>query len=298
MPVSISIDMLSAFVKVAQRRSVSVAAADLGVSKSVVSKRVGQLENAVQATLFARSTRRVALTTAGEAYFEHACRALAELSGAQERVRAARADLAGRIRLTAPVNWGQRVLARRLPLFLQRHPAIEIDLQLTDRRMDLAAEGIDMAMRWTGTPPAELAMAPLARIDWLLAAAPTYLASAGEPDDPAALASHSCLGYWQGSADETWTLAGPDGTCVVRARGRYHADNADAVAEAALAGLGIAMLPDYLCADALTAGRLARVLPHWRLRTRFGEGIVAVAPPERMRLQRNRALLKFLQESS
>ena len=122
----ISSDMLSTFIKVAETLSVSRSAQALGVGKSVVSKRVAQLEEAVGATLFSRSTRHVALTPAGETYLEHARRALAEIAAGEERLRALRSDLTGRIRITAPVSWGQRVLCRLLPEFLRVHPGIEI----------------------------------------------------------------------------------------------------------------------------------------------------------------------------
>ncbi|MFZ4759944.1 MAG: LysR family transcriptional regulator, partial [Burkholderiaceae bacterium] len=142
----ITTDMLAAFVKVAQTLNVSVAATELGVGKGLVSKRVAQLEALVGATLFSRSTRRVSLTPAGEAYLDGARRALAEMAAAHERVRDLRAQLTGDIRMTAPVSWGQRVLAARLPEFLRAHPGIGIELKLTDRVMDLGRERIDVAL--------------------------------------------------------------------------------------------------------------------------------------------------------
>lgn len=296
MPGSISTDMLAAFVKVAERRSVSGAALDLGVGKSVVSKRVALLEAAVSATLFARSTRRVALTPAGEAYLDFARRALAEVSTAEERLRELRSDLVGQIRLTAPVSWGQRVLARRLPGFLLAHPSVEIELLLADRMMDVAFERIDIALRWSTQIAPDLICAPVAEIRWLLVAAPSYLAVAGLPAEPRELALHHCLGYWRESSDDAWSLERAGRREQVRVRSRYHADNPEAVAEAALAGLGVALLPGYLCDEALADGRLQRVLPTWTPQTKFGTRITALAAPERMRLARNRALLAYLQQ--
>jgi DNA-binding transcriptional LysR family regulator len=298
---TLTTDMLAAFVQVADHLSVSAAAAELGLGKSVVSKRVAQLESALKVTLFSRSTRRVALTPAGEAYLEFARRALAEVHTGEERLRDLRLALSGQIRLTAPVSWGQRVLAKRLPGFLHAHPAVEIELQLADRMMDVAFERIDIALRWTDLPIAqELTTVPLARIGWVLAAAPAYLASAGTPAQPQALAGHDCMGYWRERSDDAWVLV-PDAPAEplpqeVRVRSRYHANNPETVAEAALAGLGIALLPDYLCDDALADGRLVRVLPGWTPRTKFGAGITAVAPPERMRFARNQALLAYLRQ--
>lgn len=294
---TISTDMLAAFVKVAEQASVSAAAVELGVGKSVVSKRVAQLETAVKATLFSRSTRRIALTPAGEAYLDFARRALREVAGAEERLRDLRVDLTGQIRLTAPVSWGQRVLAKRLPDFLRLHPAIEIELLLADRMMDVAAERIDLALRWTTLPAPELTATPVAEVNWVIAAAPAYLAAAGSmPQSAAELSRHPCLSYWRESSDDTWTLFEAGTSQAVRVRGRYHVNNPEAVVDAALAGLGIALLPGYLCEDALADGRLLRVLPHCVPLTKFGTRITAFSTPERMRLARIQALLGFLRQ--
>ncbi len=294
---AISTDMLSAFLKVAEHLSVSRAADDLGVGKSVVSKRVAQLETAVKATLFSRSTRQVALTAAGEAYLEFARRALLEVSAAEERLRDLRAQLSGQIRITAPVSWGQRVLAPRLPEFLRLHPGIEIELQLADRPLDLGRERIDLALRWTSLPAPELHAQVVAQVDWVLVATPGYLAGAGWPRVPEALAVHPCMGYWRESADDAWALMRVDERRRVRVSSRYHVNNPESVAEAALGGLGIGLLPGYLCAAALAEGRLVRVLADWTPQTPFGTRITAIVPPERLRLARNQALLAFLRQS-
>jgi DNA-binding transcriptional LysR family regulator len=293
---AISTDMLAAFVRVAEHRSVSAAGADLGVGKSVISKRIAQLEASVKATLFSRSTRKIALTPAGEAYLEFARRALDEVACAEERLRELRADLTGQIRLTAPVSWGQRVLAKRLPAFLRAHPGIEIELLLSDRMMDIAYERIDIALRWTTFPSPELTTVAVAAVEWVIAAAPAYLAAAGMPLAPADLGAHACMSYWRESSDDAWTLTALEQREQVRVRGRYHANNPEAVCDAALGGLGIALLPRYLCDDALADGRLVRVLPAWTPQTKFGTVITAAATPERMRSARNQALLAFLRE--
>jgi hypothetical protein len=297
----ITTDMLGAFVKVAETLSVSVAATELAVGKGLVSKRIAQLEALVGATLFSRSTRRVSLTPAGEAYLDGARRALSEMAAAQERVRDVRAELTGEIRMTAPVSWGQRVLAVRLPEFLRAFPGIGIELQLVDRVMDVGRDRIDVALRWSNAPPSPgLASAPVAEVGWLLAAAPAFLEAAGWPRQPEDLAALPGLCYWRDGADDQWRLARTGGVerRQVRVAGRYHVDNPEAVAEAAIAGLGVAMLPDYLCTAALRDGRLLRVLPDWTPVTKFGTRITAVGAPERIGLARVQALLRFLRHSS
>ena len=288
--------MLVTFVKVAEQLSVSAAAVELDVGKSVVSKRIAQLESAVKATLFSRTTRKVVLTPAGEAYLEFARRALLELGSAEERLHDLRTELTGQIRLTSAVSWGQVVLARCLPEFLRLHPSIEIELLLIDRMVDLARERIDIALRWTSAPTPGFTTTPVAEVEWVVAAAPGYLAAAGMPGEPQDLAVHSCMCYWRESSDDAWVLCAGARREQVRVRGRYHANNAETVAEAALAGLGIALLPRYLCHQPLANGRLVHVLPSWTPETIFGNHIVALVPPERMRVRRNQVLLAFLRQ--
>lgn len=295
-PAPVSTDMLAAFVKVAELLSVSAAAVQIGVGKGVVSKRVAQLEQAVGATLFSRSTRRVALTPAGELYLEHARAALAAVLGAEERLRGLRADLSGLIRLTAPVSWGQRVLAKVLPGFLAEHRGIEIELRLEDRLLDIAHEQVDIALRMSAASSHEPAAVPVARLEWVVCAAPAYLASAGEPREPADLATHPCMSYWRESVDERWQFAQAERQATVRVHGRLRANNPESVTEAAVAGLGIALLPVYACAPELDTGRLVALLPDWTPRTRFGHQITAVVPPDRLRLTRHQVLLRYLRQ--
>jgi DNA-binding transcriptional LysR family regulator len=293
----ISREMLTTFLGVADTLSVSATAQALGVGKSVVSKRVAQLEDSVGATLFARSTRRVVLTPAGEIYAVHARRALDALGDGEEEVRALRSALSGRIRVTAPVSWGQRVLARRVPMFLKQHPEIEIDLHLADRITDIAFERFDIALRWSSTAPApELVCTPVGQVHWMMVAAPDYLRTHGHPKSPAALVEHACLAYWRDALDEAWTLTQGRRVQRIKVPSRYHVDNPEAVAEAAMAGLGIALLPTYLCQRELDAGRLLPVLRQWTPRTRFGTEITAVTTPERLRVARNRSFIGFLQQ--
>jgi DNA-binding transcriptional LysR family regulator len=293
----ISREMLTTFLGVADTLSVSATAQALGVGKSVVSKRVAQLEDSVGATLFARSTRRVVLTPAGEIYAVHARRALDALGDGEEEVRALRSALSGRIRVTAPVSWGQRVLARRVPMFLKQHPEIELDLHLADRITDIALERFDIALRWSSTAPApELVCTPVGRVHWMMVAAPDYLRTHGHPKSPAALAEHACLAYWRDVLDEAWTLTQGRRVQRIKVPSRYHVDNPEAVSEAAMAGIGIALLPTYLCQSELDAGRLLPVLRQWTPRTRFGNEITAVTTPERLRVARNRSFIGFLQQ--
>ncbi len=291
---NLTIDMLTAFVRVAERLSLTIAAQELGLAKSVVSKRLVQLEHALGTALLQRSTRRMSLTPSGLLYLSHARQMLANADAATEALRGLRTTLTGSIRVTAPVSWGHRVLGRLLPEFLALHPALEIELLLEDRLMNLAADGIDLALRMSARRTPDLVIIPLMRLDMVMCASPAYLAEAGTPRTPEDLTHHFCLSYWRTIRHDRWDLRGADRLVTIQVPSRYRANHPEAVADAALAGLGVALLPHVFIARELTAGQLVQVLPDWTAETEFGDAVSAVALPDRLRLGRNQALLQFL----
>lgn len=309
---TVSVDTLTAFVEVAKHLSVSRAAQALGVPKSAVSKRVASLEAGLNTTLFSRSTRKIALTGAGELYLDFAQHTVAQASLAHESVQDLHAStggkLTGKIRLTAPVSWGQQVLAKHLPAFVAQHQDLDVELHLSDRMMDLAYERIDLALRWSTVPLHGLASQTIASVEWIYVASPAYLARAGIPAHPNELVMHSCMCYWQEHADDTWAMhqvrpparrqpATPPQQLErleVRVSSRFHANNPETVCLAALADCGIALLPAYACLEALQRKKLVRVLRNWTPETKFGTRVTAVATPERMRTARVRALVDYL----
>jgi DNA-binding transcriptional LysR family regulator len=291
---NISTDMLQAFVTVAERSSVSAAAGALGVAKSVVSKRLAHLEEAVHATLIARNSRTLSLTPAGRVYLSYAQRALTAMQSADEELRTLQDEPTGKIRVTAPVSWGHRALAKAIPTFLAQYPQIEIELLLQDQVLDMARERIDIALRMSATPALDLVWIPIARIDWVFCASPGYLATAGEPHSPAELAHHPCMNYWTVVADDAWQLQRGAERENLQVRNRYRANNPEAVLDAALAGLGVAMLPLYCCKQEIADGKLVPVLKDWQPVTKYGNQIAAAVAPDRVSFSRNQALLRFL----
>ncbi|MFM7848943.1 MAG: substrate binding domain-containing protein [Rubrivivax sp.] len=185
-----------------------------------------------------------------------------------------------------------------LPEFVRLHPAVELELNLSDRLVDLAVERTDLALRWTAAAaPPGLVAEQAATVRWRIVAAPGYLAQAGTPRKPSDLAAHECLSYWRETSDDTWVLADArNQRHTVQVRARFHANDVEAVTAAALAGLGLALLPDYLCEPALADGRLVQVLERWTPLTRFGTQVMLLATPERLRIARIRALASFLQQ--
>ena len=302
---TVSIDTLTSFAEVAKHLSVSSAAKALGIPKSAVSKRVASLEGSVNTTLFSRSTRKIALTNAGEIYLDFAQRTVAQALVAHENMQdlhtATGGALGGKIRLTAPVSWGQQVLARHLPAFVAQHRGLEIELQLSDRMIDLAYERFDLALRWSSAAQHGLVSELIASVDWLYVASPAYLAQAGALAHPNDLVHHSCMCYWQENADDAWKMrkvkrnkASQPEDVAVRVNSRFHANNPETVTHAAIAGCGIALLPSYACAEALRCKKLVRVLRGWTPQTKLGVNITAVATPESMRIIRIRALVSYL----
>jgi DNA-binding transcriptional LysR family regulator len=291
---NISTDMLQAFVKVTERLSVSGAAQELGVGKGVVSKRLAALEDAVKATLISRSSRKLSLTPAGLIYFAFAKSALVAVQQADEGLRNLREEPTGRIRVTAPVSWGMHVLSPVIPEFLALYPTIEVELLLQDKVIDIEQEGIDLALRMTAIPALDLVSIPIMRFSWVICASPAYIATSGEPHEPADLARHPCMNYWRVLSDDDWHLSKVTEKRVLKVGNRYRANNPEAILNAALAGLGIALLPTYCCNRELADGRLVSVLKEWTPVTKFGTQISAVLAPDRIGFSRNQAFLKFL----
>jgi DNA-binding transcriptional LysR family regulator len=293
---ALNTDMLEAFVQVASHLSVSRAADQLHVSKSLVSKRVAQLEDAVRATLFSRSTRHIALTPAGEVYLDYARRALLDAAAAEERLKNLRSELMGLIRISAPVSWGQRVLSAQLPEFLLLHPGVELELQLSDRLVDVAQEKFDLCLRWATAAAHDLVSLPVARVNFVMCASPKYLARQGQPAHPSELSRHECIAYWREPSDDKWHLFNGTEKVDLTVHGRLRVNDTEVASQAALAGLGIALLPRYSVDAGLVAGRLLPVLADWIPDTRFGTWIAATQSPDRAQLARSQALITYLRQ--
>jgi DNA-binding transcriptional LysR family regulator len=234
------------------------------VPKSTLSKRVAALEAEVGARLIARNSRSFQLTELGRAFYEHARAALIEVEAAEQTVQRRLAEPSGPVRITASLPTTQFHLAPLLPELARRHPKLELQVHATDRFVDLAQEGFDIALRshFAPLPDSGLVQRQLTVEPVLLVASPAYLAEHGKPKQPADLAAH--LGLLTGPEAGTWTLRAADGKEVrVTPQRRLVADESVVLVNAASAGLGIAPLPLSICAGALQRGELLRVLPRW-----------------------------------
>jgi DNA-binding transcriptional LysR family regulator len=284
-----SVDLLDvlAFVRVVETGAFSRAAERVGMSKSILSRRVARLESQLGARLLTRSAQGAQPTDVGQAYFERASNILAELDAAQEVVAEAVTQVAGTIRLSAPLSFGTQYLAPALAEFAETYPRVELDISFDDRTVDLIAGGFDLAVRIGSLADSSLIARRIAPVRKVAAASPAYLERRGRPEHPRDLAAHDILLY----ANEQWRFRVGGRWEYVRGRPRLRADNGEMLRAAAVAGLGICILPSFIAAPAFEAGELEPLLRDYPL----DEGSLhVVMPPGRAVTARVRALVDFI----
>lgn len=282
------------FASVVEHRSFTAAAAALGVSKATVSKAVTRLETDVRTALFHRSSRRLTLTESGKALMPRARRLLDDAEAIEEAARVDAGEPSGTVRVTAPMSFGLSHVAPAIAEFLAAHPAITIDLHLSDEQVDIVEQGFDMALRIAALPDSSLRARRIGDVPAHIVAAPSYLAAHGTPTHPARLAEHRCIIYTNLLNPELWRFRGPEGELVaVRLAGPLRCNSGDAMLPALRAGLGIARLPGFIVDAEFAAGRLVTLLESWS-----GEpvGLHLVSPPGRHRPARVTALIDHLVE--
>jgi DNA-binding transcriptional LysR family regulator len=279
---------LRTFVEVADAGGVTPAARRLGLSKSIVSRRLARLEEGLGAQLLSRTTRGASLTEAGATFREHAARVVAELETARDAI-APEGDVRGRLRIAAPLTFGVTHLAPVLAELARRHPALHVHVHYSDRFIDLVGEGFDAGVRVGYLADSNLVTRRIAPIRGKCVASPDYIKANGEPRTPEALLEHNCL--MQGV--EPWPFVVAGKTITMRPQGRFKADNGEALAAAAIAGLGIAALPDFVIEPHIASGALAPVLADYPPPE---AGLYVVRPPGAFASRKVRALIDILVE--
>jgi DNA-binding transcriptional LysR family regulator len=271
----------------AQQGSYTAAATRLGVSKAAMSQRIAELERAARVPLVQRTTRSVRLTEAGQRLVDDTRASFEQIENSFAQVRDLAGVPSGLLRVTAPVAFARQQLAPRLADFLREYPDVRLELDMSDRLSSLATEGFDLAIRHTARPPDTHVAWTLCSTHSVLVASKAYLRRAGTPQKPTDLQDHNCLHYLRAQDTPTWTLArvkpkvkdkANDERITVPVTGQLAANNSEALREAALTGLGIALLPDFSAQAALQQGKLVRVLPDWQPVGAFAEQLYAIRP--------------------
>jgi DNA-binding transcriptional LysR family regulator len=286
---------MASFVAVVEAGSFVGAADATGLSKAAVSRHVAELEQRLGARLLHRTTRRLSLTDDGQLFFTRAKEMLAAIDEAESEISSRSGEPSGLLRINAPLTFGVLHLAPLWGRFAQLYPKVSLDIELSDRVVDLVEEGYDLAVRITNLPNSQLVSRRLASTRMVACASPPYLALHGTPAHPDELAQHEVISYSYWAARNEWTFTAPDDSLVtVRTHARIHANNGDTCRAAALDHQGIILQPDFLVADDLRRGDLVELLPTYRAMTL---GIHAVYPSRKHLPIKTRRLVDFLVEA-
>jgi len=279
------------FVEVVNSGGFSAAARKIDLSRAQVSKSVMQLEQYLGTRLLNRTTRSISLTESGRVYFERGSALLADVEEIEAVAANESGEIRGRLTLGAPTTFGILHLQDAIPAYLERFPEVQISLSLADRFIDVVAEGFDLVIRIAELEDSSLVARRLAPCKRILCAAPGYLEKHGTPQVPQDLAIHHCLVYSNELKPDTWRLQGPDGKETVKVNGPICADNGDILRAAAVAGLGVTLLPTFIVGAELISGKLRQVLPEF---CPPEISIHAVFPSRRLLSPKVRSFVDFL----
>lgn len=293
---------LKTFHVVAETGGFSKAAQRLGLSTSSVTRTVGALETALGTVLVTRSTRKIALTAAGKTYIDQTAKILLDLAHADESISDVGAHPLGTLRVAVPATYSRIRLAPLFPRYMEAYPDVVLEIDDSDRYIDLSAERIDMAIRiGTSTRDQNLVVKKLVDSPRYVVASPDYLSRAGHPNLPADLAEHLCLrfSYESGSrhARQTWTFSKEEDDTSVGVSGNMVVNNLDLLLAAALSGAGVALLPEWLVGPSLASGALVHLLPGWEALPPVGRAaIYAAYLPNRRYSSKVRTFIQFLEQ--
>ncbi len=288
------IEAMHAFVAVVETGSFVGAADKLSLSKAVVSRQIGLLEDQLGTRLLHRTTRRVSMTSDGELFLARSRELLQQWQEAEDEVSHRAVQARGTLRINVPFSYGVMDLAPLWPAFMQKHPDVLLDVTLSDRVADLVDEGFDLAVRIGHLPSSSLVSRRLASMRLQLCASPSYVKAQGQPTVPAELAEHRILAYSLLSTGDAWTLSSrsnPNERQIVDVRPVMRSNNGDTCTQAAVAGQGIVLQPDFMVKPLLSRGELVELLSDWQA-DEFG--IYAVYPSRRYLPAKVRLMIDFL----
>ncbi len=287
---------MESFVRVVRAGSFTVGASQLGLSRALVSRHIGDLEAHLGVRLLNRSTRSLALTEEGAAYLEFCEKVMREIETNEHAIRRTRTEPAGTLKILAPKSFGALHLSDAVIGFAKAQPRLRVSLMLENTpyrgSYDFAERDLDVVMCFSTIRGAAVIEEKIVSLDWVLCASPEYLAQAGKPSEPAALADHSCLVHINVQPnDVVWRLNGPEGPVSVKVRAAFSADSSVTLSKAAVAGLGITMIPRYAVTGELASGALEIVLPRYKVAPR---PLLAVYPKALVTPAKVRAFVEYL----
>lgn len=286
------LENMNAFVHIVEAGGISAAAERLEVAKSVISRRLKELEAHLGVQLFHRTTRQMNLTDSGRAFYEQSVRILADVLEAEHAVSQSHGALKGNLRVAVPLSFGLMHLGPAITEFLQTHPAIRFDLDFDDRQVDLLAEGFDLAIRIASLPDSSLIARRLAPIQAIMCASPAYLEQMGVPRTPGELIRHRCLAYNLISNSDNWSVYDATGQLIkTRITPYLKAGNGEFLRDAAIAGLGIVLLPAFIVYREIERGTLLPILTDYHYPQLAA---YAVYPQTRHLSRRVRVFIDFL----
>lgn len=290
----ITLERMRTFVRVAERGNLSAVARELGTGQSTVTRHLSELEDAVGVSLLSRTTRRVALTEEGSRYYDHCTHVLRLVDQAADGIRDKHDALSGTVRLSCTAALGVMHTTRLIFAFQASHPGIQVDLSLTDERIDLVKEGVDVALRLGPLADSSMKLHHLAESKRLLVAAPGYLGVHGRPSQPADLAAHNVIRMSNVAGSKTMAFVGPDGSRhTVSVKGDLKVDHGLAAREAFRSGRGVGSAHRWLVDDLLATGELEVLLPDHSLPT---TPLNMLMVPERAKVGRVRLMVDYLAE--
>lgn len=285
---------MEVFVSVVEAGSFSGAARRLNLGQPAVSKSIAQLEERIGARLLLRSTRGLTSTDAGQRFYEHAKRVIEEADQAEQAARESSESLSGRLRVSAAVTFTRLHILPSLKSFLDEHPALEIDIALDDRNIDLLEEGMDVALRMEVLSDSTMTARHLAQSPRLVVGTPAYFAAAGVPQTPADLGKHQAIVYAQGGGGESWSFSQGGTEAAVVVSGRVRVSAAEGMRAAVLGDIGLAVASEWMFAPELAEGKVQAVLTDWRLPP---VDLWAVFPSGRMVTSKARAFVAFVEQT-
>lgn len=289
-----NINLIPIFTAIVEQGSFSRAAEHLGISKSAVSKRISTLEAEIGVKVLHRSTRKLTLTEAGERFYFHAQQALNSAKEAMNAVSELQQNPKGTLKISTPMSFGRLHLVPLIPIFLKKYPDITIQMDMSDLDRDIIQEGYDIAIRGANLPDSSLIAKKIAPARSVICGAPEYFQKHGIPSVPEELTQHNCILYTYHTTLNIWVFCKDGEEQKVQIKGNYQVNNAEAIRDTLIQGLGIGRIPSFVAAPAIAEGKLIQVLADYEMPTKT---IYALYPAKEYMPMKTRAFLDFLNDS-